>query len=71
MMAFHGHFFYLHFIHIFRTYENLSIRSLEKDFGMKVFDRYMVILEIFRHYAKSPEALTQIELAEMRYTRYD
>ena len=41
--------------------------NLEQELGVPVFDRYMVVIQIFREHAKSKEALLQIQLAEIPY----
>ncbi len=42
-------------------------RNLEKAFGCRVLTRTMVILDIFATHAQTREAMTQVELAQMRY----
>ena len=50
--------------------EDLSpaqVRNLEKDSGTTVLDRSALILDIFARRARSREARTQVELAQLRY----
>jgi GTP-binding protein HflX len=50
--------------------EDLSpaqVRNLEKAAGIKVLDRSGLILDIFARRARSREARTQVELAQLRY----
>jgi len=50
--------------------EDLSpaqVRNLEKDAGVTVLDRSALILDIFARRARSREARTQVELAQLRY----
>jgi GTPase len=50
--------------------EDLSpaqVRNLEKDAGITVLDRSALILDIFARRARSREARTQVELAQLRY----
>ncbi|RTI38240.1 GTPase HflX, partial [Thermus scotoductus] len=42
-------------------------REIEKATGLKVLDRTQLILDIFALHAKTPEAQTQVELAQLRY----
>ena len=42
-------------------------KNLEQDCGCPVMDRTAVILEIFAKHAKSKEARTQVEIAQMEY----
>lgn len=44
-------------------------RELEEAWGVKVFDRYSVVLHIFRCNAKTKEAKLQISLAEIPLLR--
>jgi len=44
-----------------------QIRNLEKIFGAKVIDRSALILDIFARRARSREARTQVELAQLQY----
>lgn len=43
--------------------------ELEKIFGLPVFDRYSIVMHIFREHAMSPEAKLQVALAEIPYIR--
>lgn len=45
-------------------------RELEEVFGVPVYDRYMVVIQIFREHAVSKEAKLQISMAEIPYLRY-
>ena len=45
-----------------------QIRNLEADTGAKVFDRSMLILEIFNLHAVTSEGKLQVELAQLQYT---
>lgn len=50
--------------------EDLSpaqVRNLEKASGLKVIDRSALILDIFARRARTREARTQVELAQLRY----
>uniref|UniRef100_A0A7I4YVK6 Hflx-type G domain-containing protein n=1 Tax=Haemonchus contortus TaxID=6289 RepID=A0A7I4YVK6_HAECO len=44
-------------------------RELYNIFHVPVYDRYNIVLSIFKHYAKTPEAHLQIQLAEIPYIR--
>lgn len=44
-------------------------RELEEVFGVPVYDRYMVVIQIFREHAVSKEAKLQIAMAEIPYLR--
>lgn len=44
-------------------------REFEKAWGVKVFDRYSVVLHIFRCNARTKEAKLQISLAEIPLLR--
>lgn len=48
---------------------SLSERELEEAWGVKVFDRYSVVLHIFRCNARTKEAKLQISLAEIPLLR--
>lgn len=45
----------------------VQVRNLERDLGCKVLDRSALILDIFAARAKSMEARTQVELAQLQY----
>lgn len=45
----------------------VQVRNLEKELGVKVLDRSGIILDIFASRARSREAKTQIELAQLEY----
>ena len=45
----------------------VQVRNLEKAFNVKVLDRAGVILDIFAARARSSEARTQVELAQLEY----
>lgn len=47
----------------------LQHRSLETLFGKEVFDRFSIVLRIFKERAKTREAKVQVELAEIPYLR--
>lgn len=47
----------------------LQHKNLEDEFGVRVIDRTMLILEIFARRAKSKEAKIQVELASLEYMR--
>lgn len=47
----------------------LQLKNLENEFGVRVIDRTMLILEIFARRAKSKEAKIQVELASLEYMR--
>jgi GTP-binding protein HflX len=44
-----------------------QIRNLENLFGVKVIDRSALILDIFAKHARTKEAKTQVELAQLQY----
>lgn len=44
-----------------------QVRNLEKLFGRKILDRSGLILDIFASHAKTREAKTQVELAQLQY----
>ncbi|MFQ5650342.1 MAG: GTPase HflX [bacterium] len=44
-----------------------QVRNLEKLTGQKILDRSGLILDIFAHRAKTKEAKTQVELAQLNY----
>ncbi|XP_023707489.1 putative GTP-binding protein 6 isoform X2 [Cryptotermes secundus] len=44
-------------------------RELEEVFGVPVYDRYMVVIQIFREHAITKEAKLQIAMAEIPYLR--
>ena len=43
---------------------------LESMFDCRVYDRYRIVLEIFKERAKTKEAKLQVKLAELQYHRY-
>ncbi len=45
----------------------VQVRNLEKLFNRKVIDRSGLILDIFASRAKTKEAKTQVELAQLQY----
>ena len=45
----------------------MQIGELQKEFRLPVFDRYSLVIHIFRMHAKSPEAKLQVALAEIPY----
>jgi len=45
----------------------MQVRNLEKEWNVKVLDRSGVILDIFASRARSMEAKTQVELAQLQY----
>ncbi|XP_059150741.1 putative GTP-binding protein 6 [Physella acuta] len=47
----------------------LQIGCLQEAWGLPVFDRYTIVLQIFKHHAQSPEAKLQVALAEIPYVR--
>jgi 50S ribosomal subunit-associated GTPase HflX len=53
-----------------RLMKSLLNRELEEVFGVPVYDRYMVVIQIFREHAVSKEAKLQIAMAEIPYLRY-
>lgn len=44
-----------------------QLRNIEKEFQVKVLDRSNLILDIFANHAKSAQAKTQVELAQLQY----
>lgn len=47
--------------------KNIQIEALEEAFGLRVMDRYSVVLSIFRQHARTKEAKLQVALAELPY----
>ncbi|EFN85006.1 Putative GTP-binding protein 6 [Harpegnathos saltator] len=47
----------------------VQMLELEKIFGLPVYDRYSIVIHIFREHAKTPEAKLQVALAEIPYIR--
>ncbi|KAK7070264.1 putative GTP-binding protein 6 [Halocaridina rubra] len=47
----------------------MQVEALEEVFGMRVMDRYSVVLSIFRHHARTKEAKLQVALAELPYIK--
>lgn len=47
--------------------KNIQIEALEEVFGLRVMDRYSVVLSIFRQHACTKEAKLQVALAELPY----
>ena len=45
----------------------VQVRNLEKDIKCKILDRSGLILDIFASRAKTKEAMTQVELAQLQY----
>ena len=43
---------------------------LEETFGCRVYDRYRIVLEIFKERARTKEAKLQVKLAELQYHKY-
>lgn len=50
-----------------RSLSGPQIRNLEKLFGVGVFDRTGIILEIFSRHARTSQAKTQVEIARLEY----
>uniref|UniRef100_A0A1I7YRZ3 Hflx-type G domain-containing protein n=2 Tax=Steinernema glaseri TaxID=37863 RepID=A0A1I7YRZ3_9BILA len=48
----------------------LQQSELHNVFGCPIYDRYNIVLLIFKHYARTKEAKLQIELAELPYIRH-
>jgi GTP-binding protein HflX len=44
-----------------------QLRNIEKELGVKILDRSNLILDIFANRAKSAQAKTQVELAQLQY----
>lgn len=44
-----------------------QLRNIEKELGVKILDRSNLILDIFARRAKSAQAKTQVELAQLQY----
>ncbi|XP_043485336.1 putative GTP-binding protein 6 [Leptopilina heterotoma] len=42
-----------------------QIEELQKEFNLPIFDRYSIVIHIFRLHAKTPEAKLQVALAEI------
>ncbi|XP_058805109.1 putative GTP-binding protein 6 isoform X2 [Phymastichus coffea] len=49
------------------TLKHVQLLELEKIFGLPVYDRYSIVIHIFRSHARSPEAKLQVALAELPY----
>lgn len=49
--------------------QGIQHRELEQEFGVPVYDRYMIVIQIFREHAVSKEAKLQVALAEIPYLR--
>ncbi|XP_068248270.1 putative GTP-binding protein 6 [Palaemon carinicauda] len=49
--------------------KNIQVEALQEAFGLKVLDRYSVVLGIFRHHARTKEAKLQVALAELPYIK--
>lgn len=47
----------------------VQIAELEKILGLPVYDRYSIVIHIFRQHAKTPEAKLQVAIAEIPYVR--
>lgn len=47
----------------------VQISRLEKILGLPVYDRYSIVIHIFREHAKTAEAKLQVSLAEIPYIR--
>lgn len=47
----------------------IQMVQLEKILGLPVYDRYSIVIHIFREHVKSPEAKLQVALAEIPYIR--
>lgn len=45
----------------------VQVRNLEREIKCKILDRAGLILDIFASHAKSKEAMTQVELAQLQY----
>lgn len=46
-----------------------QLRVMKEAFRMPIYDRYRIVLEIFRRHAKTKEAKLQVALAEVPYVR--
>lgn len=46
-----------------------QVHTLQKAWGVPVFDRYTIVLQIFKDHAKSEEAKLQVALAEIPYIK--
>lgn len=49
----------------------LPHRELESEFRVPIFDRYSIVLQIFKERARTYEAKLQVSLAEIPYLRYN
>ncbi|XP_078032979.1 putative GTP-binding protein 6 [Augochlora pura] len=47
----------------------VQISELQSAFSLPIYDRYSIVIHIFREHAKSPEAMLQVALAEIPYIR--
>lgn len=47
----------------------IQIAELQNIFHLPIYDRYSIIIHIFREHAKSPEAKLQVAIAEIPYVR--
>lgn len=47
----------------------VQIAELQKTFNLPIYDRYSIVIHIFRERAKTPEAKLQVALAELPYIK--
>ncbi|XP_076658020.1 putative GTP-binding protein 6 [Halictus rubicundus] len=47
----------------------VQIAELQSTFRVPIYDRYSIVIHIFREHAKSPEAMLQVALAEIPYIK--
>lgn len=47
----------------------VQIAELQKVFHLPIYDRYAIVIHIFREHAKTPEAKLQVSIAEIPYIR--
>nr|XP_031837462.1 putative GTP-binding protein 6 isoform X1 [Nomia melanderi] len=47
----------------------IQVAELQKAFGLPIYDRYSIVIHIFREHAKTREAKLQVALAEIPYIR--
>lgn len=47
-----------------------KLQGLYEEWNMPVYDRYNIVMEIFKFYAQTEEARLQIKLAEIPYIRW-
>ncbi|MCX7936500.1 MAG: GTPase HflX [Chlorobi bacterium] len=57
----------VHFVIFDDSLSPVQVRNLQQALGVKILDRSMLILDIFAKHARTIEAKTQVELAQLQY----